>query len=292
MNPPRGSYAAMANYRLQAEAGCRGAIVLLHGLGGDLGQLWGVTGPEVGGRPAAILAPDARAHGETQFLGEGPLDFDVLGLDLMTLVDRLRVGPRLVLVGVSMGAATALAVALKCPQRVHGLVLVRPAWLHEPWPENLAAFGEIAALLSEQGPAGGRARFEASPLYREVRAVSPSTASSLLAQFDKPYARARVRRLEDLPGAVPYQHPNDLRAVRAPTLVVGAPGDPVHPVRFAQEMAGLIPGSRLTLITPRDLSPERNLADLKTAVGGFVAGLPPVGPPDQIVTSSFSRGTL
>jgi pimeloyl-ACP methyl ester carboxylesterase len=278
MNPPSGSYAALANYRLQAGAGGPGVIVLLHGLGGDLEQLWGVTGPEVGGRPAAILAPDARAHGETRFVGEGPLNFDVLGLDLLTLVDRLRLGPRLVLVGVSMGAATALRVALDGPQRVHGLVLVRPAWLHERWPENLAPFGEIAALLSEQGPAAGRARFEASRLYQEVRAVSPSTASSLLAQFDKPYALARVRRLEDLPGAVPYQHPDDLRAVRAPTLVVGAPGDPVHPVRFAEELAGLIPGSRLALITPRDLSPERNLAELKAAVGGFVAGVPPIGP--------------
>ena len=33
-------------------------------------------------------------------------------------------------------------------------------------------------------------------------------------------------------------------------------------------------GSRLALITPRDLSPERNLADLRAAVGGFIAGLP------------------
>ena len=62
----------------------------------------------------------------------------------------------------------------------------------------------------------------------------------------------------------------------APTLVIGAPDDPLHPVEFAQELAGLLPWARLALITPRDLSPERNLADLRAAAGGFIAGLPPI----------------
>jgi pimeloyl-ACP methyl ester carboxylesterase len=130
--------------------------------------------------------------------------------------------------------------------------------------------GQVAALLRAHGPVDGRALFRTSRSYQEVAAVSPSTAASLLAQFDKPLALERVRRLEDLPGAVPYDNPDDLRLVRAPTLVIGAPGDPSHPVRMAEELARLLPGSGMALITPRDVSPERNLADLKAAVRGFL----------------------
>jgi pimeloyl-ACP methyl ester carboxylesterase len=260
--------------------------VLLHGLGGDLEQLWGVTGAEVGGRPAAILAPDARGHGQTHLPELGPLDFGVLAADALSLVDRLHLGRELVLVGVSMGAATALAVALSQAEQVQGLVLVRPAWLHEPWPQNLAPFAEIAALLRDQGPVAGRAMFQGSATYREYEALSPSTGASLLDQFAKPFALSRVRRLEELPGAVPYERPGALDAVRAPTLVVGAPNDPLHPVEFAHELVRLLPRGRLALVTPRDLSPERNLADLRAAVGGFIAGLPPVdgpaGPPVMV----------
>ena len=276
MSVVAGSYAAQAHYRLEAGPPCPGAIVLLHGLGGDLEQLWGITGAEVGGRPAAMLAPDARGHGHTQLPELGPLHFGVLAQDLLSLVDHLHLGQKLVLVGVSMGAATALAVALSRPERVHGLVLVRPAWLNEPRPKNLAPFAEVAALMREHGPGAGRALFEASTTYHDYKALSPSTGASLLDQFAKPFAFSRVRRLEELPGAVPYEHPGALQAVLAPTLVIGAPDDPLHPVEFAQELAGLLPWARLALITPRDLSPERNLADLRAAAGGFIAGLPPI----------------
>jgi hypothetical protein len=70
-----------------------------------------------------------------------------------------------------------------------------------------------------------------------------------------------------------------LQAVLAPTLVIGAPDDPLHPVEFAQELAGLLPRAGLALVTPRDLSPERNLADLRAAASGFIAGLPPIDVP-------------
>ncbi len=98
-----GSYAEAASYRLRAHEGGGGAIVLLHGLGGDLDQLWGATDGEVGGRPVPVLAADARAHGQTQRAELGRLNFEVLAQDVTSLVDRLQLGPKLVLVGVSMG---------------------------------------------------------------------------------------------------------------------------------------------------------------------------------------------
>ncbi|MCU1490507.1 MAG: hypothetical protein JWM85_1912 [Acidimicrobiaceae bacterium] len=274
MSTPAARYAEAANYRLDAggrDTGERpGAIVLLHGLGGDLAQLWDVTGPQVGGRPVAKLAPDARLHGETELADTEELTFPLLADDVLGLVDRLGLGPRLVLVGVSMGAATALRFALGSPGRVRALVLVRPAWTSAPEAANLAIFGEIAALLRDVGPQEGAARFAASPGYQDIAAISPSAAASLLEQFTKRSALERVRRLEDLPRSVPYADPAELGAITAPTLVIGAPTDPVHPLAIAEELAGLITGATLSVLTARDLAPEQNRADLEAAVEGFL----------------------
>lgn len=216
-----GSYAPAASYRLEPNGGQDGAVVLLQGLGGDLGQLWGVTTGVVGGRPAPVLAADAREHGGTQAPDAGPLSFEMMAHDVTSLTGHLQLGPKLVLVGMSMGAATALAIALQRPEIVHGLVLVRPAWLHQPLPDNLRVFPEVARLLRTEEPSRGRAIFQESGQYREIEAISPSGAASLLGQFDAPGAVARVRRLEELPNSVPYRGPLSVRALSMPVLVVG-----------------------------------------------------------------------
>jgi pimeloyl-ACP methyl ester carboxylesterase len=271
-----GSYATTANYRLQLNGASGVAVVLLHGLGGDLAQLWGVTTGDVGGQPGPILAADAREHGSTSTPNQGPLSFQGMAHDVTSLTEHLQLGPKLVLVGVSMGAATALAVAVQDPGRVHGLIMVRPAWLNQPLPANLWAFPEVARLLRTEGPTRGRATFEQSARYRDVEAISPSGAASLLGQFDQPGAVARARRLEEMPASVPYQDPQSVRALSVPTLVIGAPRDPVHPVGYAEELASVVPGSRLAVLTSRDLSPERNRADLEVAVNRFLADLAPI----------------
>jgi pimeloyl-ACP methyl ester carboxylesterase len=270
------SYAAAANYRLETNGSHDGAIVLLHGLGGELGQLWGLTPGEVGGRPAHILAADAREHGRTVAPDVGSLSFDLMAEDITSLADSLQLGPKLVLIGVSMGAATALAIAIKSPGRVHALVMVRPAWLDQPLPGNLRVFPEVAKLLRSVGPVRGRAIFQESGQYREIEATSPSGAASLLGQFDQPGAVARARRLEELPSSVPYQGPQSLQGLSLPVLVIGAPNDPVHPIGYAEELASLVPGGRLAMLTSRDLSPERNRADLEVAVTRFLAELAPM----------------
>jgi pimeloyl-ACP methyl ester carboxylesterase len=271
-----GSYASTANYRLELNGSHDGAVVLLHGLGGELSQLWGLTAGEVGGRPSPILAADAREHGRTFTADMGPLSFEAMAQDLTGLADHLQLGPKLVLVGVSMGAATALAVAIKDPGRVYALVIVRPAWLNQPLPDNLRAFPEVAQLLRAVGPEKGRAIFQESARYREIEAISPSGAASLLGQFDQSKAVARARRLEEMPSSVPYQDVRSIMSLSVPVLVIGAPSDPVHPIGYAEELASLIPGSRLAVLTSRDLSPERNRADLEAAVTGFLADLAPM----------------
>jgi pimeloyl-ACP methyl ester carboxylesterase len=146
-------YADVASYRLEpgrATPGrpAPGAMLMLHGLGGDRGQLW----PYAGGDQARTrLAPDLRAHGATMLVGD-PEDFTFAGLaaDLTALLDRLRFPPSIV-VGMSMGAGVAVALALREPARVRGLVLIRPAWLDAAPPANLLPLMHVGSLL-RRGP--------------------------------------------------------------------------------------------------------------------------------------------
>ena len=77
-----------------------------------------------------------------------------------------------------------------------------------------------------------------------------------------------------MPSSVPYQDPRSLGSLSVPVLVIGAPSDPVHPIGYAEELASLVPRSRFSVLTSRDLSPERNRADLEAAVTRFLADLP------------------
>src|ERR687889_604426 len=49
-----------------------------------------------------------------------------------------------------MGAGVALRFALAEPERVRGLVLIRPAWLDRPNPPNLAVFRMPALVIANR----------------------------------------------------------------------------------------------------------------------------------------------
>ena len=58
-------YAASAAFRNEPGGATTPPILLLHGLGGDSSQLW-----ELPPSGVSRFAPDARAHGDTPFVGD------------------------------------------------------------------------------------------------------------------------------------------------------------------------------------------------------------------------------
>jgi len=266
------TYTAAAHFEHIAASGHAG-VVLLHGLGGDLTQPRDCTGAVIDGRPASRLAADARLHGLTHLSDPDPITFDLLAADIGALTDAVGLPAERVWVGVSMGAATALRVALRGQSQLRGLVLIRPAWLNQPHPPNLAAFPLIADLLNTHGARAGKTVLAEHHLWRSIRDESVSMAASLLEQFDKPWALSRARRLQEIPADVPFTDPAELQAITAPTLVIGAPGDPVHPLAIARQWADWIPTARYAQITARDEDAQRHQIDLRRTVDCFLASL-------------------
>ncbi|HEX3388212.1 MAG TPA: alpha/beta hydrolase [Streptosporangiaceae bacterium] len=261
-----GRYAAVASYRLApgapADERAPTAVLMLHGLGGDSGQLW----PYAGGDPARRrLAPDLRAHGATMLIGgRGCFTFGGLTRDLAALLDRLRFPPAVV-VGMSMGAGVAARLALHQPLRVRGLVLIRPAWLDVRPPAGLLPLIQAGRLLQRYGARAGRARFVESDGYGRVLERSPAAAASLVAQFDAPHAVERSVRLTRMPRSAPLRHVRDLRRISVPAVVVGAPADPQHPFEIARIWASALMGSHLVAAPARDADPAGYQACLTRA---------------------------
>jgi pimeloyl-ACP methyl ester carboxylesterase len=263
------AYAAAAHYRL-VSAGTGPPLLMLHGLGGNCDQLARYsTNLAVG----SLLAPDLRAHGRTMLVG-GPDAFHFNGLvdDLVALLDQLRY-PRTAVVGVSMGAGVAVNLALRYPERVSGLLLIRPAWSDEPNPVHLSPLRDAGDLLQRMGSVVGARVFADSPGYRRVLQVSPAAASSLREQFRGAEAAQRAVRLLQMPLSNPFKRLADLSALDTPTTVVAAPNDPLHPVEIAAAWAAHIHGCESYQTVSRDDDPSGYHRDLTTSVERFVASL-------------------
>jgi pimeloyl-ACP methyl ester carboxylesterase len=252
-------------------------FVFQHGIGGDVRQPAGLFRPPKGVR---LLCLDARAHGQTQPLGDpSALTFEVFGNDLVAWLDHLGLG-RAVLGGISMGAGVALNVAVRHPERVAGLVLSRPAWLDGPMPpENVARYAGLARLLRAVGAAGdpdhalrgALAEFEASDDYRGLVARSPDTAQSLRSQLTNERAVAAVARLERLPADRPLADLRAAAAIRVPALVLAHRQDPIHRFAFGAALARAIPGARVVELTPKAIARERHAAEVQGCLDAFLS---------------------
>lgn len=240
-------------------------LVFQHGLGGDVGQPRRTLGTPGSVR---LLSLDCRGHGLTRPLGPpNELTFNTFADDVSALLEHAAV-PRAVVGGISMGAGVALNLAVRFPERVAALVLVRPAWLGTPDPPHLAPYTLVARLIRQYGAAEALARFETSAAYVAVRRASPAASASLLDQFTRDGAEAHVDVLERLPADTPAAA-FGWRALQTPTLVVGTRRDPNHPLGLARTLAREIPSATFCEATPRDEDAGRYGEEVRHSVLEF-----------------------
>ncbi len=105
----------------------RPALVLLHGIT-DSGLCW-ADAVARWKRDYRVVAPDALGHGDSDRFRPDELDggpVDVMVEEVIALLETLALP--VVLIGHSMGGATAAAVAFRRPDLVGSLVLEDPAW--------------------------------------------------------------------------------------------------------------------------------------------------------------------
>jgi len=237
-------------YRLRYRLRGRGPLVVFgHGLLGTMEQV-DEHAPGIDDllERARLLTFDARGHGAS----EGPADpgeytWETLGRDMGALAAHAG-DERAVFGGGSMGAASALWVAIEQPERVRGLILVMPPPLGHPemrgpGEHKALAFLEMLGTAVEQ--LGVERTVELArqmPGFAGTEEQADRHASWLLAQSPLALTHAIRGLLRS-----PYHDPEDYRRITAPALVIAHAGDDLHPVRSAELLAERLRDCRLVV---------------------------------------------
>jgi pimeloyl-ACP methyl ester carboxylesterase len=241
-------------------------VVFQHGLCGDARQVAEVFPPDPAFRRLSL---DCRGHGAS---GAGDAcSIAVFADDVAALAETLP-GP-VVLGGISMGAAIALRVAVRRPDLVRALVLVRPAWDLRDAPPNMAPNAEVGALLARLDPDAARADFAAGATARKLAVRAPDNLASLMGFFDRRPHQVTARLLCAISTDGPGVTAAEVTALRLPVLVCGTPEDAVHPLALARRLAARIAQSSVVVLPPRGRDRPAHMAALQSAIRRFLKEL-------------------
>jgi pimeloyl-ACP methyl ester carboxylesterase len=227
------------------EAGEGTPVVLLHGLTATRRYVvMGSRALERSGHRAVTY--DARAHGASTG-AEDPdaYDYDDLVDDLRAVMDDREID-RAVLVGASMGAHTAVRMALDHPERVAGLVIATPAFdPEEDREEGLERWDALSEGLRTGGVDGFVEAYGDPQVPERWKETIDKVLRQRLGAHEQPDAVADA--LHAVPRSRPFESWDELGEIAVPTIVVASrdDADPGHPYAIGERYAEAIPEAEL-----------------------------------------------
>lgn len=234
-------------------------VVFQHGLCGDVRQVAEAV-PDLPGLRLVCL--ECGGHGASR--AARPFSIAAFADDVAALADVLDLRSVL-LGGISMGAAIANRLAVTRPDLVRALLLVRPAWVSESAPENMAPNAEVGDLLRRFAPEEGLKIFRSSATHAALLAAAPDNIASLESFFSRRPLDVTAELLTAISAEGPGIGEADLAALEVPTLVLGSAFDAIHPLEHARRLAALVPGARFREITPKGRDKAAYIADIHSA---------------------------
>jgi pimeloyl-ACP methyl ester carboxylesterase len=194
-----------------------------------------------------VVSYDARGHGESD---PAPADagygYPQLREDLGAVIASEAGGGRAVVAGHSMGAHTAVSLALADPERLAGLVVIGPSFEGTIGADSLRYWDGLASALEQDGIDGFVAYID------RFQGIDRRWRDSVLRFTRERMERHRhlgavVAALRQVPRSRPFGTIAELEALAVPTLVVAShdEADPGHPYSVAQAYAERIPTARL-----------------------------------------------
>jgi pimeloyl-ACP methyl ester carboxylesterase len=213
------------------------AIVLVHGLLMSR-RMFERLGPALADRGNRVICVDLLGHGRS----DQPEDLRLYSMplfaeQLVAVLDHLGL-QRAVVGGTSLGANVGLELAVRHPERVEGMFIEMPVL------DN--ALAAVAAIFAPVllGLRVGRPVFE---LTSRLASLVPRT--NFLLDIGLDWARRRpgpsVAVLEGLLLGETAPGREQRRRIEAPALVVGHPGDPLHPFSDSGMLLEEMPGARM-----------------------------------------------
>ena len=228
---PRSGYAPVNGLEMYYEVhGSGEPLVLIHGAFGAI-ELWGpiLTGLA---EKHLVIAVELQGHGHTADI-DRPFDYEQMADDVAALMDHLVIEQADV-VGYSMGADTALQVAVRHPERVRKLVPISGKYRYDgEYPELLAGIQMMTPDV-----------FVGTPYEGAYQRSAPNPE-------DFPVL---VEKLKSLFGEEYAWPEEDMRSIAAPTLLIIGDSDtvrPEHAVELFRLLGCGVPGDITGLPTSR-----------------------------------------
>lgn len=224
--------------RHAAQAPGASTVVLLHGLG-SCGDDWGLQLPAL--LPSYdVLAPDLRGQGQSPMPSGWPT-IEAMAADVWLLLDTLRIQSAHV-VGLSLGGAVALQMAVDAPERVRSLVAVNTfARLRTPRGGTGRMINRLWLAATGRMDELGR-RVAAGLFPHPNQDALRSVAAARLA------GNPRECYLKLMAAVARFDLRDRLSGIRAPTLVVAGEQDATVPFECKLELAERIVSARLERI--------------------------------------------
>ena len=218
-------------------------LVLCNSLGTDL-SMWDAQA-EALAEDFFVVRVDTRGHGQSGG-GDAPFGIDRLGLDIIALLDHLRI-ERAAVCGISMGGLVGQWLGIHHPQRLAKLVLANTAariGSGEAWQAR-------AALVRRDGMgavADGAAARWFTPAFIERE------TSTVAGMVDKLRAQNAIGYAACCEALAQADLRSEVAAITVPTLVIAGEHDPVTTVEDGRWLRQQIAGASLATVTASHIS--------------------------------------
>lgn len=217
-------------------------LILSAGLGGA-GAYWKPNLDALSAR-YRVVTYDQRGTGRSDRILPEAESVDRMAGDVLALMDGLGI-ERAHFLGHAAGAAIGLALALRSPRRLGGLILVN-GW-SRPDPHFLRCFDVRLMLLRSGGP---RAWLRAQPIFLFPAAWSSDHDASLDAELDAQEADFQgAANLEKRVSALrQFDVDSRLGAIDVPVLAIASADDMLVPAPCSNRLAERIAGAELAVM--------------------------------------------
>ena len=225
-------------------------FVFIHGLGGDHNQIQSVYDPIDN---VQLLVINMQGHGNSE-ANYDTLDFDYMADDVIKLLQLLNI-EKATFGGISMGAAISTNIAIRYPQYVKQLLLIRPAWTHLPMDTPVrTAYLDLAQALQQQD----KQLFLQSSGWKIVNETTEYTRNTFLHTFNEPINVKEWQKFAILPTKSPFHSIEELKTINMPTTILACKNDFVHPFEYGEYFHQYIVKSILIEIPSKDVDSKKH----------------------------------
>jgi len=247
-------------------------LLMAHGLLGSVALMrqFAERPVDIAARGLHVVAYDARGHGRSGYSARREdYHWAALAEDMHAIIGALGL-ERPTVYGGSMGAGTAVMLALAHPASVERLVLMAPPPLGNRVPRVRRTFGVLATLYEILGVRLTAQVVTMHPAMRRLQAANPRL--DLRAFFAGQRRAGIVPAIRGLLGGpqIPVER---LGEVRQPALVLTHPDDPVHPLSSGEILHERLPHAKLA-VAPTATHWDEHPDEVTALVAAFARGEP------------------